>query len=120
MVIDTGTTLTMLPSNVVEKYARAVPAIIPPTKSWGYAVDCDAVVPDLEIELGSGADIVRVPFKGEHMILSHKNDKGECLLGLQSMFPWDPFPILGLTFLRGVYAVFDVGNMRIGFAEQAE
>lgn len=64
-------------------------------------------------------DAFRVTIRGENIVSNVEMGPGLCLPGVQP-FPLDSdFGTLGQTFLEGVYAIFDVGNERIGFAEQA-
>ncbi|KAL9087783.1 MAG: hypothetical protein Q9159_003466 [Coniocarpon cinnabarinum] len=114
-IADTGTTLLLAPSAVVTAYYRGVSGARNDPQQGGYTVPCSASLPDLTLTI-SGNDIT-VP--GDLINFAPLEEgSSTCFGGLQSDAGIG-FSILGDIFLKAVYAVFDQGNSRFGFAPQA-
>jgi len=111
--IDTGTSLIVMPSDVAEMLHKEMGA----TKSWNgqYTVDC-ATVPDLP-DFTLWFDGKPYPLKGEEYIL---NAGGTCIssfTGMDIPAPVGPLWIVGDTFLRKYFTVYDLGRNAVGFAK---
>jgi saccharopepsin len=111
--IDTGTSLIVMPSDVAEMLHKEIGA----TKSWNgqYTVDC-ATVPDLP-DFTLWFDGKPYPLKGEEYIL---NAGGTCIssfTGMDIPAPVGPLWIVGDTFLRKYFTVYDLGRNAVGFAK---
>jgi hypothetical protein len=74
-----------------------------------------AGLPDFEVGFGNGF-VATVPGRFMNYTVM-PDDAAMCMGGLQE---WgnDDLGIFGDVFLKAVYAVFDVGGKRIGFAEK--
>ncbi|XP_073899917.1 gastricsin-like [Castor canadensis] len=111
-IVDTGTSLLTVPESYLSTLMQAIGA---EESLFGeYFVSCDSIdsLPTLDFIIHG----VRFPLKPSDYIIS---DDGYCMVGIQSIdfFLNDqPTWILGDVFLRSYYAVFDVGNNRVGFA----
>ncbi|KAI8982152.1 aspartic peptidase domain-containing protein [Mycotypha africana] len=124
-IVDTGTTLIIVPPHMSQAIHQAIPgAEYEPMHGW--RIPCDFAEPQssngqmtdsvLNIRLGEQEfplllkDLVRAravfPFKGPKMM---------CYSGVAEA--QTPMIILGDTFLRKYYSVFDFGHARIGFAK---
>ncbi|KAL4809045.1 aspartic peptidase domain-containing protein [Aspergillus unguis] len=111
-IIDTGTSYSLIPP----KDAEALHKLIPGSKQLSdenYLVPCDS------------SAAVQFNFSGVGYLMSPKDYVGDelesgdgCVSTLiaQSIFG-DDLMILGDTFLKNVYSVFDFDNDRIGFAQ---
>jgi hypothetical protein len=127
-IADTGTTLLLLSGDVVEGYYGAVPGAgrnwtVGGVWTYPCAVDVGsdgngtgrAGLPDFEVGFGNGF-VATVPGRFMNYTVM-PDDAAMCMGGLQE---WgnDDLGIFGDVFLKAVYAVFDVGGKRIGFAEK--
>lgn len=117
MVADTGTTLMLLPEELVDMYWSQVPGAHMDEFYDGYLFPCNqsSALPDFEFGFNDGW-VGKVP--GHYMNFENIT-KTECYGGIQYGFPDMEFGILGDTWLKSMYVVFDAGNERIGFANKA-
>jgi saccharopepsin len=111
--IDTGTSLIVMPSDVAEMLHKEIGA----TKGWNgqYTVDC-ATVPSLP-DFTLWFDGKPYPLKGDEYIL---NAGGTCIssfTGMDIPAPVGPLWIVGDTFLRKYFTVYDLGRNAVGFAK---
>lgn len=109
-IADTGTTLIYLNDNVVANYYAQVSGAVDSNSAGGYVFPCTATLPDLGITING----VTYTVPGNYLNYA-PNDDGTCFGGLQSSAGFG-INILGDVFLKAVFAVFDVANVRIGFA----
>lgn len=99
VVVDSGTTLSLLPENLV----RAIAALFPgaaPDGNGGYTVSCDYQQRDGSVEFLFGQVNISVTYRDFVW-----NSGGNCFLGVwytPNVNVW----ILGDTFLRGAYGEF--------------
>lgn len=112
-VIDTGTSLITLPSDLAE----IINGIIGAEKSWSgqYTVDCDKrdVLPNLTFTF-DGYDFEITPY--DYIL----DLEGSCISTITAMDipePVGPLAIIGDAFLRSYYSVYDIGNDAVGLAK---
>ncbi len=114
VIIDSGTTLNYLPSDVAEEFN----ALFQPPGEFSddlgvYVVECTATPPSLGIVIGgqtfdhNPVDLVYDGELGGNLCLSGVQDGGSLAGGNI---------ILGDVFLRNVLAVFDVGSEQMSFS----
>ena len=110
--IDTGTSLIALPSTIAELLNKQIGA----KKSFNgqYTIDCEAV---------SKLPNVTFTFSGHKFELEAKdyilNVQGSCIssfTGLDIPAPLGPIWIIGDTFLRRYYSVYDLDRNAVGLA----
>lgn len=114
-IADTGTTLALVDDHTCKKIYDAIPGGKYDSDVQGYVFPDDTPTDKLPV----------VEFAvGDHMFAVHKEDlkfaeakPGLVYGGVQSRGSMG-FDILGDTFLKGVYAVFDVGNLRFGAVQR--
>ncbi|KAI2631214.1 aspartic peptidase domain-containing protein [Xylaria nigripes] len=107
VIVDSGTTLSLLPESIVTKIAAQFPGA-KPDGNGGYQVDCayqgkDGSV-DFMFSAATGTVTVSVAYRDFIW-----NSSGQCFLGAahnKDLGVW----ILGDTFLRGAYVAFDQTN----------
>ncbi|CEP14007.1 hypothetical protein [Parasitella parasitica] len=113
-ILDTGTTLLVVPTAVSKKIHKSIPGA-DYDALYGWRMPCDLAVKGHEhaitITLGDHdfplnvADLVRENVEAGN---------GLCYSGIAES--QSPIFILGNTFLKNYYSVYDYGNMRIGLA----
>lgn len=115
-IADTGTTLILLPDDIVQGYYSQVPSAQNSASAGGYVFDCTETLPSYTAII-SGYEAV-VP--GELINFAPVDgttiqNSQTCFGGIQSGTGL-PVAIYGDVFLKAQFTVFDGGNMRIGFA----
>ncbi|KAG6033514.1 hypothetical protein E4U41_006894 [Claviceps citrina] len=111
-IVDTGTSLALLPQSVVDNfYAQVTGAFVHP--QLGLVVfPCTAELPDFWLRIGAyngrlpGRYVNYAPVNGSH-----------CSGGIQTSTGL-PFSVLGDVFLKAQFVVFDHGNAAVGFANK--
>ncbi|KAI1131448.1 aspartic peptidase domain-containing protein [Nemania abortiva] len=116
VIVDSGTTLSLLPESIVSKLAEQFPGA-QPDGNGGYRVDCayqdkDGSV-DFEFLSGKETVVINVPYRDFVW-----NSGGDCFLGAWFSDDLDVW-ILGDAFLRGAYVTFDQTNNALFMANQA-
>ncbi|MDI1485043.1 MAG: aspartic proteinase precursor [Ramalina farinacea] len=113
VILDTGTSLIALPSGLAEILNSQIGA----KKSWSgqYTIDCDkkASLPDMVFTL-TGHNFTIGP--NEYIL----DVQGSCIssfFGMDIPEPVGPLAILGDSFLRKWYSVYDLGTNSVGLAE---
>lgn len=118
-LLDSGTTATMLPPDLYERLAGFFGAIQDPT-SDGALVQCDLLQTadgTLDFEFGgTGGPVIKVPFS-EFAIPLEIDTWGLCQLGLMPATDPNLGVILGDTFLRSAYVVYDLDSKQISLAQ---
>lgn len=115
-VVDTGTSVIMLPEDVVREYYARIAGSDNNPAVGGWVFDCSSDLPDLLLALDDHYTAV-VP--GSLLNYSPLGGPGNlCYGSLQGQGSLDT-SVLGDPFLKSQYAVFDAGGMRMGFAPQA-
>ncbi|KAI1263892.1 aspartic peptidase domain-containing protein [Xylariaceae sp. FL1019] len=129
VVLDSGTTLTYLPSTVAERVFAAFNAYDDSQGTGLVYINCDYLAdkPDMtfDFRFGASGPLIRVPI--DEMILDNVKAYVElglqlpdldfdnvCSLGLQAL---DDYYLLGDTFLRSAYVVYDISSLSIGMAQ---
>jgi len=116
-IADTGTTLALVADATCEAIYKAIPGSTYDEASQGYIFPTTVKV----------ADLPTVTFAvGDQQFAVHKQDLGFALAktgwvygGIQSRGSMT-FDILGDTFLKGIYAVFDQGNTQFGAVQRPD
>lgn len=112
-IVDTGTTLLLLPSAIVNAYYAKVTGATYYADWAIWRFPCGATPPDLRIGVGTYRGFI----PGKYMNYGPLGD-GTCYGGLQSSDGLD-WAILGDVFLKAQFVVFNMGTKSIGFANKA-
>ncbi|KUI74430.1 Endothiapepsin [Cytospora mali] len=111
-IADTGTTLLMLPDEVVTAYYSQVSGAEDSESEGGYVFSCDQTLPDFTFAVGDGQ--ITVP--GDYINWSPVDETNTtCYGGLQSDSDIG-LSIFGDIALKAALVVFDGGNLRLGWA----
>lgn len=113
-IADTGTTLLLLPSEVVKAYYNEVDGAQYDQSQGGYTFSCDAKLPDFVFGLGSDGASVTVP--GDYINFAPVTEGGrDCFGGIQEDSGIG-FAIYGDVALKAAFVVFDGGKEQLGWA----
>lgn len=112
VVLDTGSSLCELPTDVVESMASTLGAE-EDEQSGLLLVDCSLMTDSNTMDFAFSGVTISVPMTS--FILQ---DGNYCILGVQALQSGSGITaLLGDTFLRSAYVVFDQTNMKIGMAQ---
>lgn len=116
-VVDSGTSLMVVPTDEIKSIASAVGAkqlsVIPPLNRE-YSIDCDSSAPDIDFQIDGKTYSLT---KAEYIL---DQGSGTCLfafMGQDIPAPVGPLIIMGDIFMRAHYCKFDVGQRRVGIAQ---
>jgi len=114
--IDTGTSLIAMPTDISELINRDIGA----KKSWNgqYTVECDTIpsLPDFTFNFGGKPYTLTA---SEYIMQVGGSQCISPFFGLDIPAPLGPIWIVGDTFLRKYYTVYDLGRNAVGFAKSA-
>jgi aspergillopepsin I len=114
-IVDTGTSLWYLPTDLADAYWKTVPGSEWDTVQQGWVYPCKNALPDISLTVGGR--MITVPgINMNYQSLSILT----CFGGIQRADRM-PFSIFGDVFLKGLFAAFEhprngTGQARIGFA----
>ncbi|KJZ72081.1 hypothetical protein HIM_08536 [Hirsutella minnesotensis 3608] len=116
--LDTGATLTLLPSAVVRAMAAALGARTDPgsmLQGSFYQVSCGLADLNGSFDFSFDGVTIYVPYREIIRQLPQQGQQPACYLGVMQS---DKFSLLGDTFLRSAYVVFDLDNNMTYLARQ--
>lgn len=108
IVLDTGATMSYLPQNIIDSLAKDFNAQV--VDDGTLAVDCAALKQSGSVDFTFGKLTIRVPY---HEFV-WEAAPGQCFVGAAPVS--GTTPILGDSFLRSAYVVFDQDNSNIFLA----
>ncbi|KAM0433491.1 hypothetical protein ACHAPT_004371 [Fusarium lateritium] len=111
VVLDSGYTISALPGPIFQKLLASFPTVQPGVGSY-HPVDCDVAKLKGTVDFTFGKTTIKVPYAD---FIWH--NKGSCYLGA---FQDDEFPVLGDTFLRAAYVVYDWDNENVWLANNED
>ncbi|OAA40976.1 secreted aspartic proteinase [Metarhizium rileyi] len=102
--IDSGATLTLLPAALANATARSIGARAL-SKEGFYMMNCGLAKSNGTINFNFNGVSIRVPYR--EIIREVPTSPPSCYLGIM---PSQSFTLLGDTFMRSAYVVFDISN----------
>ncbi|PHH83304.1 hypothetical protein CDD82_2274 [Ophiocordyceps australis] len=115
MLLDSGYTVSALPKALFNKLKDAFPQVTkPPQGSDLWRVPCSVGDSKGHVDFKFGKTVINVPFRD---FIWKQPEDGSCVLGA---IPDDSFPVLGDTFLRAAYVVYDWDNRNIHLANNED
>ncbi|KAF7563920.1 hypothetical protein G7046_g183 [Stylonectria norvegica] len=114
VLLDSGATVSALPGNIVDAIVAVFPTTRPNDGSQFYEVDCSVIDLEGTVDFTFGNTVIKIPYAD---FIWQRPDVGLCLLGVTKD---DEFPVLGDTFLRAAYVVYDWDNRNIHLANNED
>jgi hypothetical protein len=113
-LLDSGSSLMYLPNDVTQKIYNSVGAQYDSSEGAAF-VDCSLANSDATIDLTFSSPTIRVGMDELVIVAGTENGQDVCILGISPAD--DSTPVLGDTFLRSAYVVYDITNNEISLAQ---
>ncbi|KAF2427117.1 acid protease [Tothia fuscella] len=113
VLLDSGSSLSYLPNN----YAQSVFSIFRAKfddQSGAAVVSCDLLTSSATVDFSFSGVIIKVPMNELVLIDGYLRGRPVCILGISAA--GDSTSVLGDTFLRSAYVVYDLNNNEISIA----
>ena len=113
VLLDSGSSLSYLPTN----YAQAVFTIFSAqydATSGAAIVDCNLMNADATVDFDFSGQVIKVPMSELVIIDGYHHNQPVCIFGISDA--GDSTAVLGDTFLRSAYVVYDLSNNQISIA----
>jgi len=123
VLLDSGSSLLYLPNDLAEDIFNTVDAVYDSNAGTAY-VECSLANQDSSIDFAFGGQTISVPYNelvldlasnSEGGQLTFENGQPACIFGIAPAE--GSTPVLGDTFLRSAYVVYDLANNQISLAQ---
>ncbi|KAH7127419.1 aspartic peptidase domain-containing protein [Dactylonectria macrodidyma] len=114
VLLDSGYTVSALPSAIFDILLEKFPTVQPIPGNSLYEVDCSVGELDGTVDFTFGESVIKVPYND---FIWKQPEFDICVLGA---FRDDEFPVLGDSFLRAAYVVYDWDNREILLASNED
>ncbi|EXJ79899.1 hypothetical protein A1O3_08184 [Capronia epimyces CBS 606.96] len=123
VLLDSGATLTYLPDDIAEEIYNQVSAVYSSSVAAAYA-DCSLASSNATLDFTFSGQTIKVPYdelfldagtNSNGQPLTFQNGAEACLFGIAPA--QGSTPVLGDTFLRSAYVVYDLANNEISLAQ---
>lgn len=111
-IADTGTTLLLLPQDIVDAYWNTIPGSYYDQTWAAILFPCSTTLPDFTLGVGLYKGVVPGRYLNYGSV-----DGTLCYGGLQVQGNFG-FAIVGIIALKAQYVIFDLGNMKLGLANK--
>jgi len=113
-LLDSGSSLMYLPDNVVTSIYNSIGAQYDSSQGAAF-VDCSLANSDATIDLTFSSPTIRVAMSELVIVAGYQGVEPICILGISPA--GDSTPVLGDTFIRSAYIVYDMTNNEISIAQ---
>ncbi|KAK2742921.1 hypothetical protein FQN57_005051 [Myotisia sp. PD_48] len=120
-IVDTGTTLMLVNSEVVQAYYKEVEGASYSGRAGGYVYPCDTTLPDLFVSVGE-AHFARIPgYQATFAVAGTDRSTGAkiCFGGIQSNHG-SGIQVYGDFFFKAVFVVFDLRGPMLHLGTHAD
>jgi hypothetical protein len=114
VLLDSGSSLMYLPDNVVRSLYRTFDAQYDSTQGAAF-VDCDMAHQDGTLDFVFSGVTIQVPLNELVIVATVSRGQPVCILGIGPA--GNSVAVLGDTFLRSAYVVYDLSNNEISLAQ---
>ncbi|EKG19258.1 Peptidase A1 [Macrophomina phaseolina MS6] len=114
VLLDSGSSLTYLPDSVVANIYSDFDATYDSEQGAAF-VDCDKANSDDTLEFTFSSPTISVPMNELVLLAGYSRGQAICILGIAPA--GDSTSVLGDTFLRSAYVVYDLANNEISLAQ---
>ncbi|PSN68498.1 candidapepsin-4 precursor [Corynespora cassiicola Philippines] len=114
VLLDSGSSLMYLPDNVVRSLYTTFSAQYDSSQGAAF-VDCDLANQDGSLEFTFSGVSISVPMNELVLTAAYTRGQPVCILGISPA--GDSVAVLGDTFLRSAYVVYDLSNNEIALAQ---
>jgi len=113
-LLDSGSSLMYLPDSIAQDIFTAVGARYDSSQGAAF-VDCALANSDQTIDFTFSSPTIRVAMNELVIVAGYQRNRPVCILGIGPA--GDSTPVLGDTFLRSAYVVYDLHNNEISLAQ---
>ncbi|KAK4550505.1 hypothetical protein LTR36_000084 [Oleoguttula mirabilis] len=113
-LLDSGTSLMYLPNDITQDIYDAFGAQYDSSQGAAF-VDCDLANSDATIDLTFSSPTISIAMRELVIVAGEEKGVDICILGIAPAD--DSTPVLGDTFLRSAYVVYDITNNEVALAQ---
>ncbi|KAK7711674.1 hypothetical protein SLS57_007967 [Botryosphaeria dothidea] len=114
VLLDSGSSLTYLPDSVVSSIYDDFNAAYDSDQGAAF-IDCDQANSDDTLDFTFSSPTISVPMNELVLLAGYSRGQAVCILGISPA--GDSTSVLGDTFLRSAYVVYDLANNEISLAQ---
>lgn len=112
-IVDTGTSLLLMPQKVVDHYYSELPGSYFSKELGVMLYPCELTPPDFIFGVGDYRGVI----PGQYINYTVDGETKDCYGGIQSSNGL-PFSVFGNVLIKAQFVVFDRGNLQVGFAKK--
>ncbi|KAB8416401.1 hypothetical protein FH972_024920 [Carpinus fangiana] len=114
VLLDSGSSLTYLPNNIVSALYQSISAQYDSSQGAAY-VDCSLADQSGSLDFTFSGVTISVPYNELVILGGYNNGQAYCVFGVSPA--GDSTSVLGDTFLRSAYVVYDLENNELSLAQ---
>ncbi|KAL1311078.1 hypothetical protein AAFC00_001287 [Neodothiora populina] len=113
-LLDSGSSLMYLPDSIATDIFDATGAVYDERQGAAF-IDCDAAYNDTTLDLTFSSPTISISMSELVIVAGYAGNMPLCILGIAPA--GESTPVLGDTFLRSAYVVYDLNNNEISLAQ---